>query len=277
MKIKRKYMRWLFPILLVAIFDPALAEDDDNLLQNDQPPYRMKYGEFEITFGSDPRIDGAILILKNRRLIKSCSLREPARRLLLSNDQSVVIVSDDGYIRLSDILSCKENRELREDKVPGAYRLTDINLRNRIYVSAKTLPSDNHLPCVATVAKIGSTKNLVSLPGALVPGASEADLLNHAFSCPRSSFISPDGRYVALEKIDCSENGRAGNPDSWDDPSSRGGDPYSDPARFTGVWDVKENKRVLFSLQQYTEKEISVKCSSLFSSLSQIRDGKEAK
>lgn len=270
-------MRRLFHILLVAAFTQVLAEDDDNLLQNDQPPYRIKYGEFEITFGSDPRIDGVIHVLKNHRLVKTCSLREPARRLLLSNDQSVVIVSDVGYIRLSDILRCKENRELREHKIRGAYRLTDINLRNQIYVSAKTLPSDSHLPCVATVAKISSTRNLVSLPGALVPGLSEADLLDHAFSCPRRSFVSPNGRYVALEKIDCSENGRAGTSDSWDDPSSRGGDPYSDPKRFTGVWDVKENKRVLFSLQQYTEKEISAKCSSLFPTPGQIRDKNAAK
>lgn len=63
---------------------------------------------------------------------------------------------------------------------------------------------------------------------------------NH-ISCDYEPFISPNGRYFAINSIECGED-RAGN----------------------NVWDIKKDKKVVFSTQKFSEEEIQAKCSALF-------------
>ena len=93
--------------------------------------------------------------------------------------------------------------------------------------------------CIATVGKLPGKKNIISMPGTNVAGVRKKNL--NYIPCVEESFISPDGRYVAIEAIGC-----------------------RDDLPITGVWDIKKNKKVVFSTEVFSENEIKAKCNALF-------------
>lgn len=78
---------------------------------------------------------------------------------------------------------------------------------------------------LATVAHIGSSKNLVSIKGAYIADAKLRDLKKFAFGGSGdagASIISPDGRFVAPDgQLACMED------------------------VYPGVWDIQKNQRVV--------------------------------
>lgn len=153
-----------------------------------------------------------------------CGLDSPPVYAVESADSQSVIVSDRGYILKSDLKNCQAAGNIHVSKIPdGVGFLSDINASKGIYVSLDFVSTQPML-YLATVAKIGSKKNLVDLDGAYVVGKNITQLRKTAFSTSGdagSSAISPDGRYVAPDgQIDCSQDA------------------------YPGVWDVLRNSRV---------------------------------
>ncbi|MFP3756472.1 MULTISPECIES: hypothetical protein [Cupriavidus] len=157
--------------------------------------------------------------------LRTCLLSAPANFATASNDGSAVIISARGYLRREDLENCSSDVPVRVNEIPkGVGFLTDINLRKGIYVSLDFVSVQPFL-YLATVARIGTTKNLVSISGSYLPSKRISKLAKHAFlsdGIAGSSIISPSGDYVAPSgSIDC------------------------DPQAFPGVWDIKKNKRVI--------------------------------
>lgn len=155
---------------------------------------------------------------------KRCVLDVAPSYAVESADNQALIVSARGYVSIFDLKNCKANVPLHVSEIPsGVGALSDINLSKGLYVALDFAATQPKL-YLATVAKIGSKKNLVSLGGAYVEGKSIDQLKSTAFSVSEdvgSSTISPDGRYVAPSgQIDCSDDA------------------------YPGVWDIQKNKKV---------------------------------
>lgn len=166
---------------------------------------------------------------------KNCTLDATPGSAVKSFDEAALIVSERGYVPMSKIETCSDGATIHVEQIPeGVGILSDVNISKGLYV-ALDFVSTQPAMFLATVAKIGSKQNLVSLDGAYIKGAKISDLKKKAFSSTGeagASTISLDGRYV-----------------SADGQNNCGEDSYP------GVWDIKENKRVVLNAK---------KCSDIF-------------
>lgn len=198
----------------------------------------------EPVFASSVDAKGGRHIIKSfdgsRRLIfDACDFGIQVQRARFSFDKSAVIVSDASFLRMSDILSCSGRPLIPTQIDPSIGILVDVNVSAKLFLTLDVV-STMPLAYLATVAKFGSKRNLVSLPGAYVEGLSLSDLQEHGFSYdpdepPR---IAPNGRYV-----------------------SPGGAPDCASDAYPGVWDLMEGKRVIFVGM---ERKVRDRCEALF-------------
>ena len=148
--------------------------------------------------------------------------------LILNSQKDAIIVSDTDFVLVGDIIACK-NGSVKAisipDKVDGF--LADVNLRAGIYLAlgVQSFPPRLYL---ATVAKFGSSKNLVKLPGSTLGGT---DKTAFTYDEQRPGRISSDGRYVAPSGvIECDEDS------------------------YPGVWDIEKKVRVVIRTSGDREK-----------------------
>ncbi len=180
-----------------------------NIAQADEP-YKIAGNSVSVVNAGSPR---------------SCILDTKPIYAIPSYDQSAVMVSARGYVKRDDLESCRHDVPVHVYTIPDHVGfLSDINLSKHIYVALDFVSTRPFL-YLATVAHIGSAKNLVSLDGAYISKRPLAQLQMHAFDArgeAGTSVISPDGRYVAPDGIvSCTDDA------------------------FPGVWDVERNKRVV--------------------------------
>ena len=179
-----------------------------------------------------------------KKTVKTCKLRNRAEDATLSSDGLALIVSSTEYVLTRELDACTGEHSIQAYKIPEkAGTLVDINLTRKIYV-ALDFVSTQPLLYAATVAKIGSTRNLVTLPGAYVQSWPLKKLQRHGFQegpeyrLPR---ISLDGRYVAVSgEVRCDEDA------------------------FPGVWEVERNRKVVLGRKKYSEAERDAECKRLF-------------
>jgi hypothetical protein len=164
-----------------------------------------------------------------------CLLNRKPKYAVESYDKSAVMVSETDYVIKRDLLHCQAGHAVRVFSIPSNVGvLSDINISKRVYV-ALDFVSMQPITYLATVARIGSSRNLVSINGAYIAGKKLGDLKGFAFGSSGdagASIISPDGRYVAPDgQMDCTEDA------------------------YPGVWDIQRNRRV---------KAVGAACSALF-------------
>lgn len=171
------------------------------------------------------RIDGNTITASVDGASRTCMLDEYPRYAMESYDRSALILSERGYIPRELLDNCVHDVPIHMQSIPrGVGVLVDINLREKLYISLDFVNVRPFL-YLATVAHIGSKRNLVTLPGAYILGKNLSKLKKQAFSSSGeagAALISPDGRFVAP----------AGDIDCTDDA-------------YPGVWDIKKNKRVI--------------------------------
>jgi hypothetical protein len=123
-----------------------------------------------------------------------------------------------------DLINCQAGHAVHVFSIPSNVGvLSDINILKNIYVALDFI-STQPVAYLATVARVGSSRNLVSINGAYLAGKRIGDLRKSAFGSSGeagASIISPDGRFVAPDgHIDCTEDA------------------------YPGVWDIQKNRRV---------------------------------
>lgn len=191
--------------------------------------------QLSYTVGTDRK---SINILHDGRT-RTCQVEAEIAKAVISFDESALIVSHDSYIPIEEIRDCGEQSITPKNIPPKSGILSDINLSHNIYIALLPV-STEPLSYLATVSNIQSDKNLISLPGAYVEGSSEEDQLQSAFVYSDDgeslSKIAKNGRYVSADgEIECSEDA------------------------YPGVWDILDNKKVVF-LGNSSEKQ----CRELF-------------
>ncbi|WP_235527566.1 hypothetical protein [Burkholderia sp. Leaf177] len=147
------------------------------------------------------------------------------RYAIESFDRRALMLSEREYIAVASLKNCSATLPLSVSLIPKAVGvLTDVNLIKKIYISLDFVNVRPFL-YVATVARLGSSTNLVSLRGANVAGRKISQLKKYAFGGTGdagSSAISPDGRFVAPSgELDCSADA------------------------YPGVWEIEKNIRVV--------------------------------
>ncbi|WP_175716267.1 hypothetical protein [Burkholderia anthina] len=156
---------------------------------------------------------------------KVCQLDKEPRYAIESFDKSAVMLSETNYVDKRQLDRCQIGKAVRVLSIPaGVGVLSDINVSKGIYVSLDFVDVQP-FAYLATVARVGTSKNIVSMKGAYVVGRKISELRGAAFSSggeAGASIISPDGRYVApTGEMDCSQTS------------------------YPGVWDIKNNRRVV--------------------------------
>ena len=173
---------------------------------------------------------------------RTCRIDEVIDVARVSFDGAAVIVSANAYVLTKDLVLC-DGAPARIAKTPQrAGMVVDVNVRHRLYVALSPV-STQPMSFIATVAKLGSERNLVALPGAYIAGQSAARQSKQAFSYDDANGpyakISWNGRYVSVDGvIDCS-------PDSY-----------------PGVWDIVARKRVVIVDDAVSRDD---RCNALFS------------
>lgn len=186
--------------------------------------------------------DGHSIHLTHGDVHRSCSLEEPATHARLSSDGSAIIISSSAYVSLESLYACGK-RPLRAVNAPADMgTLADVSIPGNVYVGM-VLTSVRPLSYSALVARLGSTRSLVSLPGAYVDNTAVSRLQQHSFHYDENvgpfPMISKDGRYVAIDgRVDCSAASRL------------------------GVWDIHRNRKVILKGSSQAQR---LACQALFS------------
>ena len=165
------------------------------------------------------QVAGSSLKIDSSRM---CLLDRPPLYAVESFDGSAVMVSETGYVAKQELAHCQAGRAVHVLSIPSNVGiLSDINLSKGIYV-ALDFVSAQPFTYLATVARIGSSRNLVSVRGAYVAGRKLSELKKSAFGGSGeagTAILSPTGRYVApTGQIDCSQDAQPG---VWDIPGNR--------------------------------------------------------
>jgi hypothetical protein len=175
-----------------------------------------------LVFADEPyEVIGSSLKLGSGHL---CLLDKPPRYAVESYDKSAVMVSETEYILTRDLFRCQAEHAVRVFSIPSNVgMLSDINISKGIYVALDFI-STQPTAYLATVARVGSSQNLVSVNGAYLANKKIDDLKKFAFGGngeAGTSVISLDGRFVAPDgRVDCTEDA------------------------YPGVWDIQANRRV---------------------------------
>lgn len=156
---------------------------------------------------------------------KVCLLDREPRYAIESFDKSAVMLSETDYVDRRELDHCRTGEAVRVLSISsGVGVLSDINISKGVYV-ALDFVDVRPFAYLATVAHVGSSKNLVSVKGSYVAGRKISELRGAAFNSggeAGTSIISPDGRYVSPNgEMDCSKTS------------------------YPGVWDIKNNRRVV--------------------------------
>ena len=224
---------WEMLVLLATVFfiDVTAAEASGTL------------SNFDVRLDSDPTV---LIVRQDGSSEKRCRFPEKLADPILSSDGKAVIVTNNKYVLLSDIKACDKKRVNIFSTPASSGDLKDVNVDEKIYL-ALDFVSTQPFTYLATVARFGSRKNIVNLPGAYISGMRVQRLQKNSFSYTQQPRISRDGRYVSPDgEFNCKTDG------------------------YPGVWDLKTRKRLMiqstesdFSDRQHDE-EISSKCRELF-------------
>lgn len=158
---------------------------------------------------------------------------------LTSDDLAILVYSTNKYLIPDEIVSCNdEGVELHEIPNPPNPSLTiiDINFKKRLFLSL-SLEDARERSYTAIISLFGSDKNLITGPSFY-----NANSYNYPFNTGTNRYvgkISRNGKYVSPYDLDCSVDA------------------------FPGVWDIKNNKKVVFATK-YSGVEINNKCQKLF-------------
>lgn len=171
---------------------------------------------------------------------KICELNTEVTRIILSFDQKTLIFSENGYLRVEDLLACKI-KQVPVNLIPEKTGLlVDFNLNTGIYI-ALIFVSTQPLSYVAYIGKKGTSKNLVDLPGAYRTGKKIEKMQQEAF------IYSDDLTYRPKISI----SGKYAAPD---------GEANCSPQSYPGVWNIEKNRKVIFR----TATSSFADCESLF-------------
>ena len=173
---------------------------------------------------------------------KTCTLQIKAQKAQLSYDGSAVILSDVEFIPTSSLGTCKTKALTPLKIASNVGSLVDVNVSKKLYLTLDVI-STAPLAFLATVGKFGSTRNLVTLPGAYVQGRSLPKLQEQGFA------YNPD---IDMDRPRISPNGQYVSP---------GGAPDCSRNAYPGVWDIARNKHVVC---KGTRLEHQAACDALF-------------
>lgn len=175
-----------------------------------------------------------------------CKLGFKADSAEPSSDGAALIVSDTEYVLMEDLSRCWQSRPSKKTNPAAAGTLIDLNIKKGIYLSIDLI-STTPLSFLATIARIGTSRNLVDIPGAYVPSMPLEQLQKYGFAYDGSRAkgrLSSDGRFASPNgEIDC-------GPDSY-----------------PGVWDIGANRKVVAppDVQEHGAEGIADWCRGLFS------------
>ncbi|CAE6742100.1 MULTISPECIES: hypothetical protein [Paraburkholderia] len=151
-------------------------------------------------------VSGPEISIKKSGSEHRCTIDQKPINLKLSSDGQSAIVSGTSFIPVSDLMQCDPTKIVYATlAAPHVGFLSDVNLRMGLYASLVPV-TVNPMSYLAVVAKIGSDKNIVNLPGFYRVGVRAPKNLPEA-SSNISPVISLDGHYISLDLYSCDFDG----------------------------------------------------------------------
>ncbi|CAE6770486.1 hypothetical protein [Paraburkholderia domus] len=151
-------------------------------------------------------ISDSEILIKKSGYEHRCTIDQNPINLKLSSDGQSAIVSGTSFIPVSDLMQCDPTKIVYAKlAAPHVGFLSDVNLRAGLYASLVPV-AVNPMSFLAVVAKIGSDKNIVNLPGFYRVGVRVPKILSEA-SSNISPVISLDGHYISLDLYSCDFDG----------------------------------------------------------------------
>lgn len=164
---------------------------------------------------------------------------------LTSDNIGVLVASSNGFLKAEELEDCN-NQSVKLYDVQYTDRaistLIDINFEREIILALVAIDAQSGAH-QAIVSKFNGKKNILSGKGFWDPHLKNIDMSDDTFPVTDDLYygkISPDGRYIAPNDLDCSIDS------------------------FPGVWDIDKKKQVVFE-SNVNGLSIDEKCSLLFS------------
>ena len=148
------------------------------------------------------QISNTEILVEGMGIKRRCRIDDEVRGTKKSSDGQAVIISGTSYVLTDDLLSCDLDVAVRAKKAaPHVGFLSDVSVKEGIYASLVPV-SVNPMSFVAVVAKLGSDRNMINLPGFYRDNLAKSVLLAEAASVIAPTF-SVDARYVSLDLFNC--------------------------------------------------------------------------
>lgn len=209
--------------LFTAMLATALSACTGAELSISGVPYERE-SEAVYRLGSDG-VTIEVLSRNTGAIVTVCKIDRRVSQVRLSTDAQSLIISGNGFLPLNRLENCNE-APLHVQLTPeSGGLLQDVNLAKSLYLGLIPVTTQP-MAYLAVVARLGSSANTISMPGALVDSQSIAQQQRQAFSYADDigpfAMISPDGRYVDPSgRLDCSADA------------------------YPGVWDLVAKRRVV--------------------------------
>ncbi len=162
---------------------------------------------------------------------------------LTTDKKAVLFTNTDSYLYLDDILHCNgKDISLNQVPVPDSSpfgSVIDLNFDKKIYL-AVVLEDVRSQRYTAVVSHFGSKKNLIKAVGFTTNQMADSYSSFPLDDAGYGGKISLNGKYIFPTSLNCTEE------------------------VFPGVWDIENNKKVVFPARYYTPEEIAVRCEKLF-------------
>ncbi|MGS0897390.1 hypothetical protein ACVBGC_33480 [Burkholderia stagnalis] len=131
-----------------------------------------------------------------------CLVEKEPIAVTVSSDGEAVIISGTDYVPVDELRRCGASTPVHVRRAaPHVGFLSDINIKAGIYASMVPV-AVSPLSFVAVVARIGSDRSLIKLPGFCRNTVRYSKLKEEA-SSNMNPVISLDGKYISLGRYQC--------------------------------------------------------------------------
>ncbi|EDS4738568.1 hypothetical protein ACK1QP_004596 [Salmonella enterica] len=250
-----KFFKFIISMISV-VFYSAYA-DDYSFYKKEASSNYIFFDDQYITFGIGSNISTVNIMDVANGKKRSCHIdnwkinAQPminALSKLTSDKNAILIYGTNSFLLTQELMVCKNGTvSLHPVPTPSSDvdTVVDIDFDKKIYLSISVVDAQSQ-EYSARLTGFNSNDDLINA------GVFHSSEQGETFYLPMKNIldgsISLDGRYVFPDSMDCFENS----------PS--------------GVWDIKEKKKVIFPSESNSDDEIADKCQKLFEGKASLKD-----
>ena len=234
-------------IFFVVMLPILTFADDYSFYKKNANDRYVELNNFRVYFGANDDSSNVYILDASGKVNKVCKINnwvkssQPMMNVSfnVTNDRKAILIYGiNSYLLSNELLECSNGSVSLHRVSDGddTDTVVDINFGKHLYLSVRVDDAQTQM-YKAKVVEFNGGENLIDYGVFFLP-------IKKIFN----GKISLDGKYVYPDSLDC-----------FEDSSS-------------GVWDIKEKKKVVFTSDTNSDDEITDKCQKLFNGEATLKD-----